>query len=209
MRFKDRLLKDIETYKKIPTWKRKVNFVLEYYGVSLAIVLVVLGLLINTLVGVLGQKEVVLYAVLVNSDSVVHEVDESVFYELLEVDHQHQLIEVNDDLYLGISENDEEDISTMQVLTALFTVSDLDVFAADEKSYELYASQNAFADLTPIIDNKAVDLYYYEEVPVGIILHEGSKLHQAGYYHDEVIIGIAANAYNAQMAIKLVEGLLD
>ena len=123
---------------------------------------------------------------------------------------------VNTELSLGLSNNEAADMETMQVLTALFSISDLDVYVAPEEYFEYFAANNGFADLSVLIDAGLLekeDLYRYdngtENQPVqGIILHDGSPLHKAGYYHDDVIIGVVGNATNLDEAIALVTQLL-
>ena len=104
------------------------------------------------------------------------------------------------------------------VLAALFGISDLDLFASDEAIFQRYADQNAFADLSKLIEPELLsrheaDLYYYDtedgqRVLGGIVLHPGSVLHQAGYFHADVILGAAINGENLDMAIRFIKALL-
>ena len=100
-------------------------------------------------------------------------------------------------------------------LAALFGISDLDLFAADEAVFEGYAQQDAFADLSVLIDRELLagaDLYTYtlegKTVTGGIVLHSGSALHEAGYYHGDVIVGAAVNAEHLEEAVAVLRQLL-
>ena len=59
----------------------------------------------------------------------------------------------------------------------------------------------------------SADLYKYDETtanrPVqGIVLHKGSPLHKAGYYHGDVIIGVVKNAVHFDEAVTFLQQLL-
>ena len=45
------------------------------------------------------------------------------------------------------------------------------------------------------------------EIVAGIWLHEGSPLHEAGYYTGDVVIGVAANAQNLDPAVEFMKSL--
>ncbi len=111
------------------------------------------------------------------------------------------------------------DIETLQVLTALFTISDLDLYAAPKEWFDYFAKEGGYADLSLLIDKQVLqkhekDLYYSKdekgrEILSGIILHEGSPLHEAGYYHDDVIIGVPVHAVNMDVAVSFLKLLLE
>ena len=104
----------------------------------------------------------------------------------------------------------------MQVLAALFGIGDLDLFAADEAVFASYASQEAFVDLSLFLEKEDLarhERYTYpgeggREIVAGIRLKPGSPLHRAGYYTDEVILGVAANAQNLDPAVAFVKELV-
>ena len=45
------------------------------------------------------------------------------------------------------------------------------------------------------------------EIVAGIWLHDGSPLHEAGYYTGDVVIGVAANAQNLDPAVEFMKAL--
>ena len=110
------------------------------------------------------------------------------------------------------------DPSTVQVLAALFSAGDMDLFAADEQVYQRYAGQDGFEDLSlylseDLLKAHEADLYYATvdggQILSGIWLRQGSPLHQAGYYSEDVIIGITAHAVNLDYAVKALEYFLE
>ena len=128
-------------------------------------------------------------------------------------------VDLTSDLYLGTGLDAGEDGQTIQVLAALFGISDLDFFAADPDSFDRYAVQDAFADLSVLIEpalwqtRPEADLIWHENSDgyralQGIVLHAGSPLHTAGYFHGDVAVGAAVNAENLDTAVVLIRELL-
>ena len=80
------------------------------------------------------------------------------------------------------------------------------------------AVQDAFVDLSlflepELYENTGSEPHWYENgegrtILGGIVLKEGSALHQAGYYHANVVIGVAANAENLDAAVTFVRQVL-
>ena len=163
-----------------------------------------------------------MYAVLLNNDSKVVECDSQIFDRYLEkggIDLKKKTTDINAELTLGQKNNEAEDPTTLAVLTALFTISDLDVYVSQQQYFDMFAKDGGFADLSVLIDKEILnryqaDLYHYKdesgrETVAGIILHEGSPLHKAGYYHDDVIIGVCARAANLDEAITFIREMLS
>ena len=197
--------------------KGKALFLWDYYKIPILAAAVVLFIATIAFFDSLGRKDVLFYAVLLNSDDQAVEADQSVFDSLMEssgYDMDRKTVDIRTDLRLGDEYNSQQDGQTLQVLTALFAISDMDIYVSPKEYFDLFARDEGFADLSQILEQDLLNryrdsLYYYEEKPCGIILKNGSVLHQAGYYHDEVIIGIVTNAVNRQAAIDFLSGLLE
>ncbi|MBQ1287500.1 MAG: hypothetical protein IIY22_02970, partial [Erysipelotrichaceae bacterium] len=103
-------------------------------------------------------------------------------------------------------------------LSALFAISDLDVYVAPKEYFDYFAEKDGFADLSLLMDKEILskvkdDQYRFSgesgnKILAGITLHPDSKIHKAGYYHDDVIIGVVANAVNLDAAIAMIEEIL-
>ena len=113
-----------------------------------------------------------------------------------------------------------DDIETLQVLNAMFLMYDIDLYVSDERYFEYFADSDAFADLSLLIDADLLsaipdtERYYYTDsngvrTLKGICLKEGSALHEAGYYHNEVIIGAVGSGDNLDKAIAVISQLLS
>lgn len=217
MNLKKRWKADREALKKL-SGQEKWLFIWDYYRIPLIALGCVMILTAITLLTNAGREEVALYAVFVNSDRALEEPDSTLLDALAEragIPMEGRAVDVTANLTLGQDLNEAYDAQTVQVLAALFGISDLDLFAADEAVFEGYAQQDAFADLSVLIDRELLagaDLYTYtlegKTVTGGIVLHSGSALHEAGYYHGDVIVGAAVNAEHLEEAVAVLRQLL-
>ena len=217
MNLKKRWKADREALKKL-SGQEKWLFIWDYYRIPLIALGCVMILTAITLLTNAGREEVALYAVFVNSDRTLEEPDSTLLDALAEragIPMEGRTVDVTANLTLGQDLNEAYDAQTVQVLAALFGISDLDLFAADEAVFEGYAQQDAFADLSVLIDRELLagaDLYTYtlegKTVTGGIVLHSGSALHEAGYYHGDVIVGAAVNAEHLEEAVAMLRQLL-
>ena len=217
MNLKKRWKADREALKKL-SGQEKWLFIWDYYRIPLIALGCVMILTAITLLTNAGREEVALYAVFVNSDRALEEPDSTLLDALAEragIPMEGRTVDVTANLTLGQDLNEAYDAQTVQVLAALFGISDLDLFAADEAVFEGYAQQDAFADLSVLIDRELLagaDLYTYtlegKTVTGGIVLHSGSALHEAGYYHGDVIVGAAVNAEHLEEAVAVLRQLL-
>lgn len=220
MTWRNNLRQDRETLKRLEP-KARIQFIWDYYRLPILAVVVGLALLVAAAGFNMGRGKVAMYAVFVNTDQTGTEPDAALLDDLLSragADMAGRHIDVTDNLTLGQAQHEMYDGQTIQVLAALFGISDLDFFASDEPVFRRYADQNAFADLSRLIEPELLaehesDLYYYDtedgqRVLGGIVLHPGSVLHLAGYYHTDVVIGAAINGENLDEAVLFIRALL-
>ena len=222
MTFIERLNKDRQQLSRLPDNKSRVTFIWDYYKIPIIVFLSVLLLSVILLISNIGRKDASMYVVLLNNDSSLRECDSTIFDETLkktDLDLKGKSVDVNDKLSVGQEGNEAEDIETMQILTALFTISDLDLYVADKQYFDYFLEDGGYADLSLLIDQNLLerykdDLYYWEnqygqKTLCGIILHNDSMLHKAGYYHNDVIMGVVANANNLQAAVEFIRQMLS
>ena len=219
MNLKARLKKDRQTMAALEP-KARAIFVWDYYKIPILSVAAALVLLVMGLISWAGRKDVAMYAVLLNSDAGVVQTSPEMLDQLLAdagFDMKGKTIDITADLTLGTEYNSDTDGQTIQVLAALFGISGLDVFAADQAAFDRYATQDAFVDLSLFLEKDLYETsfcspYRYldgngREIVGGLIL-TGGALHEAGYYHGEVVVGVAANAQNLEEAVAFVRQLL-
>ena len=222
MKINERIARDRETYRKLPDRKSRINFIWDYYKIPIIAVLTIIGLALILFISNIGRKDASMYVVLLNNDSSLVECDPSIFDEQLSkssLNLKGKSVDVNDKLSVGYEGNEAADIETMQILTALFTISDLDLYVADKKYFDYFLEDGGYCDLSKLIDEDLLkkyseDLYYWEnsngqKILCGIVLHNGSIIHKAGYYHDDVIMGVVSNANNLEVAVEFIRQMLS
>ena len=221
MKLSEQIRKDRARLNEMQSAVSKLRFIWDYYKAPIIAVTLALTIRLLSFFNNLGRANVNLYVVLLNNDTIFRECDETVFNDTMSragIDMKKKTVNVNTELSIGLSGDDRADMETMQVLTALFSISDLDVYVAPREYFDYFAANNGFADLNVLIDKDVLakysdDFYYYndnaENQPVqGIILHSDSLLHKAGYYHGDVIIGVVGNAVHFDEAVAFVQQLL-
>lgn len=209
--------KDKQTLSRLDR-RQKAVFIWDYYklpilGVILAVALAGIGIAMSA-----RSAGVMFYAVMVNANN---EAQGDPFSPLLEqagLDMTGRRVDIEANYTLHYENSDLSDAQTLQVLAALFGIGDLDVFVADEAVFDSYADQDAFVDLSLFVEPEVLEacsdaLYYTEnadgeQILSGIRLREGSFLHRAGYYGQEVLMGVAANAQNLDNAVTMVQQVL-
>lgn len=222
MKLNERIQRDREQFKQLPDRSSKINFLWDYYRIPILALLTVIVIALIVLIGNLGRKDTAMHVVLLNSDSSLVECDSNVFDRVLEessINLKKRKADINDKLSVGQGNDETADIETLQVLSAMFMINDLDLYVADQYYFDYFAANGIYCDLSGFIDEDILkkhseDLYYIEDgngstILGGIVLHEGSLIHQAGYYHDDVIMGVPANAGNADVAIEFIRLLLS
>lgn len=220
MKMKQRLMADRETLRTLDK-KDRLLFLWDYYKIPILAVAAAFVLTVMVMVSWAGKKDIAMYAVFVNSDVSLVQPQPEKLDELLSlsgVDMEGKTIDITADLTLGKDYSNETDGQTIQILAALFGISGLDVFAAEQDSFDRYAVQDAFVDLSlflepELYEKNSVAPYWYadgdgREILGGVVLHTGTAIHQAGYYHGDVVIGVAANAQNLDEAVAFVKQLL-
>ena len=222
MKISEMIKRDRQKISELPNLTSKLRFIWDYYKAPVIAIVLVLTIGLLSALNNIGRANVNLYVVLLNNDTIFRECDESIFNETMNhrgIDMKKKTVNVNTELSVGIGSDEAADMETMQVLTALFSISDLDVYVAPREYFDYFAANNGFADLNVLIDKDVLarhssDFYIYDETaanrPVqGIILHKGSPLHKAGYYHDDVLIGIVKNAVHFDEAVAFLQQLLS
>lgn len=195
---------------------QRIVYFWDYYKLPIGLLVLASALLIYTLSYQSGRGKIDMYAVLVNAN----EGDSSVFTQALEDRNLGSTVSVDASLsYTNATELVEEDISTIEVLYALFSMGDMDLFAANPEVFERYTAQDGFENLELLLSQELqkehADLlirYQAEtgqEKVGGILLKNGSPLHRAGYYDGPVAVGIAARCEHLDEALAMIEYLLE
>lgn len=218
MKIKKRLKLDRQAFSQLNRHDRLV-FLWDYYKIPILALVCAAVLTAVTVLTTASRGKVAMYAVFVNTAS--PEGDRQALEALLAqggVDMSGRRVDVTADLHLGQGLEETGNAQSIQVLAALFGISGLDFFAADQTVFDMYAKQEAFVDLAFFLDGETLerhreDLCYYPDaagqpVLMGIRLSPGSGLHRAGYFLADVVVGVAANAQNMEEAVCFLRQLL-
>ena len=88
----------------------------------------------------------------------------------------------------------------------------------DEEIFDRYAVQNAFADLSKLLDPALLEAFSEDLVyatpeggdrqVAGVRLHGGSPLHRSGLYSRDIVVGITVNGENMEAALQMLKEIL-
>ena len=222
MRLLDQIRKDRKQLQELPDRQSRLQFIWDYYKIPILAVLFIVTVARIGMINAGRNADVVMRAVLLNSDAVISECDETPFSKMFEdagVDMKGKKVEVNDKLSLERDYTSDEDGQTLQVIAAMLTMGDLDLFVADEKQFARFSEEGVFADLNKLIEKEILDRFADDvyrtidsqgnEMIAGIVLHEDSPLHKAGYYHENVILGVVSSGNDMEEAIVFVKQFLS
>ena len=216
------LKRDRETMKSLGNVK-KAEFIWDYYKVPIAIAAVVVFILASLVSAAVTRGGNVLYVVMVNTGESPKEDDpaKDVFEKILTdagVNMNGKKVSVENNYSLSFEDATDSDIATLQVLSALFGIGDLDLFVSDKEVYDKFAIKNGFSDLRAFIEQDVLaanqdKIYYFENekgetVPVGIRVPADSVLTKEGICGPDMLVGIVSRAENADNAAKVLNSLL-
>ena len=218
-RLKRSLQKDLETFKGLGKTE-KLHFIWDYYKIPLFVLGMLLMILAIQLIYSAGKGKDAVYVILVNAN----EVESDLFDRYLEAETDldmkkyHAALTTSYQFYPEDDMTAETNRTTIEVLGTSFAIGDLDLLCGNQDLIDRYAVLNAFVDLRLLIDHdlldaRAEDIYYYtnengDTIAAGIWLREGSGIRAAGYYQEDVIISVAANASNLDNALAIVRSIL-
>ncbi len=215
--WKDRLRHERETFRRLKG-KAKLQFIWDYYKIPvIALLLAIAVICINTGYAVTRGKTQ-MYLVMVNA---AEGDPEAVQLQAREagVIGEDRRIQIESTYSLKMDGSAETDGETVMVLAALFGIGDMDVFAANDEVFQMYTAQDGFENLGVLLPQElqqkfSADLVRYtneqgNEKVGGVVLHEGSALHRAGYYSGDVVIGVAVQAEHLEEAVAFIRMLLE
>ncbi len=201
--------------------RQRMHYIWDYYKVPIfALALVVLLIAASALFWS-DNKRTALSVVLVNAYQETAGTD-PLFAELLAAsgkDPEQEQIEVDANFKLRFDGATEEDGYTIQALAALFGMGGMDVFVANKEAFDPYVEKDGFENLElwlppEVLKDNAHRLYRCtdtkgNEIVAGVWMDESSPLLRRGYYPEPVLLGIASQAKNIEMAVTITSLLLQ
>lgn len=197
--------------------RQRLQYFWDYYKLPIGAVLLAAAMLIYTLCYNAGPGKIDLNAVLVNA----REGDSTLFSQALQAGGwKSPQVRVDTTLtYTNAAELAEEDVATIQVLFAQFTMGDMDLFAANPEVFQRYTDHDGFENLGLLLPQQLQQdhperLIRYttedgQEKIGGILLESGSPLHTGGYYSGPVAVGIVSRCEHLDEALAVIEFLLE
>lgn len=197
--------------------RQRLQYFWDYYKLPIGAVLLAAAMLIYTLCYNAGPGKIDLNAVLVNAQ----ESDSTLFSQALQAGGwKSPQVSVDTTLtYTNAAELAEEDVATIQVLFAQFTMGDMDLFAANPEVFQRYTDQDGFENLGLLLPQQLQQDYPErliryttedgQEKIGGILLESGSPLHTGGYYSGPVAVGIVSRCEHLDEALAVIEFLLE
>ncbi len=201
--------------------RQRLNYIWDYYKLPLFALLMAVLLLAASVLFSFGKKQTVLSVVLVNAYQETVGSD-PLFDELLTVagkSDETDQIEVDANFKLRFENATEEDGYTIQALAALFGMGGMDVFVANKEVFDPYVEKDGFENLElwlppEVLKQNEHRLYRCtdtkgNEIVAGVWMDENSPLVRRGFFPQPVLLGIASQAKNMEMAVTITSLLLQ
>ncbi len=198
-------------FKEMSTQK-KVGYVWDYYRYHILGTIVAIAILVSIVHHYATLKESVFDMMFLNAMDIEQPENLTTFFEQMGFDTETQEISVNTSMGFTISgDGYVDDPYTTQAVAAMFTVGDLDMFAAPSQIYNAYAAVGYLADLRVIFTDEELaqfeeQLVYVtlsetgEEIPCGFDLTDNAWVKESGYYSGECYFGITSNGDGSDLA---------
>ena len=213
------------TREKLKTMNRKekVAFIVEYYGINIAVVAVLICVAIGLVVHFVCKKENVLSVYAVNTTQGDCPGDEPEFYaDFLKrngINPDKADISISANLSVSADAQDSASQTNIQMIQTRLMANSVDVFLAPEDFFVSIGEFEYLADLNNYrsadnMEKYKDDLVYIKGLdsgksyPVGIRLKANKWIEKTGWYEDEVVVGISDNAKNGDLATALVLEIL-
>lgn len=213
------------TREKLKTMNRKekAEFIVEYYGINIVVAVVLISVAIGLVVHFACKKENVLSVYVVNTTQGDCPGDDSAFYaDFLKrngVNPDKVDISISANLSVSVDAQDSASQTNIQMIQTQLMANSVDVFFAHEDFFKSLGEFEYLADLNDYLPADVLkkykdDLVYIKGLdsgktyPVGIRLKNNKWIKKTGWYKDEVVVGIADNAKDGDLATALVLEIL-
>lgn len=175
MKFIKRIQEDWQKVKDMPT-KEKWEFFWDYYKIQALCVVLVIVLIVQGIATVSNQKEIVFSGFCLNCKiSIKEDAFWNGFYGAAGIDSKVQTVACYSDLQIMPGQTQLNN-NTVQRIIAGCAVQDADFITGDPYSFQVcaYTSQQLFADLREVLDEKTLEkyagrIYYMDQAIVDIL----------------------------------------
>lgn len=206
------------------TPRRKIEYLMEYYGQSILFASVGVILVILLAVHIIQKKEYVLNILPLNADGRdIQATGTDYFQDFLKengIDSNHNMIGINYTIYVDTESGRITNQDGIQMMQTLFMAQAVDVVLADETSFEKIADEGYLANLHDYLPDEVIEQYdgciistQNEEtgqlMDVGIQVKNEGWLADTGWYQNPyVCIGFADNMSHQDLAVQFLLKIL-
>ncbi|MCM1283635.1 MAG: hypothetical protein NC180_07650 [Muribaculaceae bacterium] len=206
--------------------KQKLDYIFEYYGLTIAAVVLLVFAASFLLVHFLTNKETAFSVVAVNatehSATVANE--ESHYASLLSscgIDPESVRVNISSDIGVSPDPNDSASEGNVQTIQTWFMAGAVDAFFADEDFFYSLAEFDYFSDLSDYLPEEVLsaqedNIVYAKSVeteavyPAGVRLSaDNAWLADSGWYADGAVLGIAEGAAHKDVAAAFILEVLE
>lgn len=216
-------MEHIKTPFRKMTAKQKLEHIWEYYKLAIFGTAAGIALIIYIVYKALTpDPDAALNVTLVNANG-YDAVEEDCFIRYLKeqgYDLTAETAYVNTSLSIDGEKGGQASATSMQVLSAMVMVGEIDLLAGDEYTLQLMGSGGGLMPVDQILSSEQLEKYgdrIYsvenpetgEELACGIWLEEGSLLVQDGYYYGRVLVCMPYTAVHQELAREMITYLLE
>lgn len=176
MKFTKRIKEDWQKVKDLPT-KEKWEFFWDYYKIPVICILLAIVLVVQGVASVANQKQIVFSGFCINCKIGIDEKSFwPGFYETAGIDSEEQIAACYSDVQIMPGQIQLNN-NTVQRIIAGCAVQDVDFIAGDPYAFQVcaYTSQQLFADLREVLDEKTLEKYagriYYIDESINDLLN--------------------------------------
>ena len=204
------------------TFSRKIQYIWDYYKIPIFLVIIVIIAVTAFIRGRLAQKNTVLSILCVNvENSTTEDNDTDIFNDFL-TDNGYDLskdeIVLNKNICVDVDKNGL-DYQNMSVLTAYFASNEYDKCFMDDKTFDYYAKNVCFEDISKYLDKTVLEKYkdcltYVtidgKEYPCGIRLYaDDNKFVKDSGLYTSCTVGVCSGTSHDAMVKKLCGYILQ
>ncbi len=204
------------------SFKEKVGYFWDYYKIQCLLTIAFIGVIISVIKTYgADRKEEYLYVELINGSLAATENSclGDLYLESVDVSTEDYAVTIDSSLSVDLEEQDQDTLTTLQVVAARIFSGEIDVFAAEEDYFDLEIQNYGVQSLKPYLSEEELEKYaaylYYEKNPdTGVLEPYGfcfqiSKLTENGIYPEnpKIFIGIGAGSDRVEEAISFIEYL--
>ncbi len=152
------------TFKDIKGFRKKIQYIWEYYHILFFTVIICAALIGGVAVSVYNniKYETIFYCTIVNNrlTDETHQALTKDFSDYIQLNEENQILTIDNSLVIDYAENSPQQENTyysIEKLTALFASRTVDCFISDSTVTEAYATTAGFHDLNQLLPQDLLD----------------------------------------------------